>query len=183
MGNGSARVQEPAATGPKDPPSSHTRAKALGPTDGAGAAGGASPSERARGRIRILLAEDDWDLRTALVNLLKFDGYEVSAVANGSELLDALASWILAETTHPPVDVILTDVRMPGFGGLSIVEGLRANGWGQPIIVISAFGDDALRDRIRRLPGVMFLPKPLDLAELDRALAEVTLKRTGLTVS
>jgi len=126
-------------------------------------------------RVRVLVAEDDHDVRDGLCELLSIDGYEVQAVSDGAQLLDTLSSWILAPTPlRAPVDVIVTDVRMPGFNGLNIVEGLRANGWDQPVVVISAFGDDALRARIKQLPRVAFLPKPFEPEALEQALDSLT---------
>jgi DNA-binding response OmpR family regulator len=120
--------------------------------------------------VRVLLAEDDYELRGALGALLETDGYEVHTVPHGAAMLDFLASWILCEQRAPPVDIIITDVRMPGFNGLSIVEGLRANGWEQPVIVISAFGDDVMRERVQNLGSTAFFDKPFDPLALERAI-------------
>ena len=125
-------------------------------------------------RWRVLLAEDDFDVRLGIARLLDVYGYEVRAVASGTELLDMLATWILDGRGEAPADVIITDVRMPGFDGLHIVEGLRDNGWLAPIVVISAFGDDALRERLKRLRDVRFLAKPFDPGTLAHLLAELT---------
>jgi CheY-like chemotaxis protein len=62
---------------------------------------------------------------------------------------------------------------MPGFDGLSIVEGLRANGWRHPIVVISAFVDGALIDEVARVPDVELLAKPFMPAELCATLGRV----------
>jgi CheY-like chemotaxis protein len=122
---------------------------------------------------RILLAEDDDEIRRALERLLSFDGYQVFAVENGGELLDYLSSWILGDTSEVPADVIITDVRMPGFNGLSILEGLRARGWTLPVIVISAFADPEIRERVERLGGAVFFAKPFEPLDLERAVEEL----------
>jgi CheY-like chemotaxis protein len=124
-------------------------------------------------RPRILLAEDDHDVRVALAHLLELAGYDVSPVANGAEMLDVLAASILLEADASPPDIIITDVRMPGFNGLSIVEGLRANGWTQPVIVISAFGDENMKERISRMDHTAFFAKPFDPEKLERALLQL----------
>jgi DNA-binding response OmpR family regulator len=123
---------------------------------------------------RILLAEDDEEIRGALERLLAFDGYEVLAVDNGGELLDYLSGWILGDTDEAPADVIITDIRMPGFNGLSILEGLRARGWTQPVIVMSAFGDEEIRERVERLGAAIFFPKPFEPSELERAVERLS---------
>lgn len=141
-----------------------------------GAAGlllGPSPwSERAR-RLRILLAEDDHDVRLVLTHLLELAGYEVTAVTNGAEMLDVLAASILHETGASAPDIIITDVRMPGFNGLNIIEGLRANGWTQPVIVMSAFGDEDMEERIARMEHATFFPKPFEPQQLTAALHQL----------
>jgi CheY-like chemotaxis protein len=143
-------------------------------------AGKSAAAATGRRRVRVLLAEDDQDVRYGLARILSIDGYEVHAVASGAELLDALAAWILSEEKEPPADVIVTDVRMPGFNGLNIVEGLRANGWDQPVVVMSAFGDDTMRERIRKMGGVEFLEKPFDPEELEKALEELAPLRRAI---
>src|SRR4051812_23050250 len=123
-------------------------------------------------RPLILLAEDDLDVQAALTEFLELSGYDVVAVNNGSDMLDALASAAAREDRE--ADLIITDVRMPGFNGLSIAEELRADGWKQPIIIISAFGDDVIKERIRRLEGqTEFFPKPLDPGRLEKTLADL----------
>jgi CheY-like chemotaxis protein len=126
-----------------------------------------------RGRVRILLAEDDSEVRHGLSTILEQAGYRVEAVSNGSELLERLSAWVLGENPDKPTDIIITDVRMPGFNGFSVVEGLRAGGWNLPIVVISAFTDERLERRVRELGDVIFLPKPFDLAELEATLAHL----------
>jgi DNA-binding response OmpR family regulator len=129
---------------------------------------------RPRPRLRILLAEDDYELRGALHALLETDGYDVHTVPHGAAMLDFLASWILYQDREPPVDLIITDVRMPGFNGLSILEGLRANGWTTPVIVISAFGDESMRARVQKLGSAAYFPKPFDPLALERAILQLT---------
>jgi CheY-like chemotaxis protein len=123
--------------------------------------------------IRVLLAEDDIEVRHGLVAVLEHAGYQVEAVANGSELLNRLSSWVLGEDPAMPTDIIITDVRMPGFNGFSVVEGLRAGGWNMPIVVISAFSDDRLERRVRELGDVVFVPKPFEPGQLEATIAEL----------
>jgi CheY-like chemotaxis protein len=121
-------------------------------------------------RPRILLAEDDCELRSALASLLEHDGYQVHAVASGAALLDYLGTALLGDGPQP-ADVIVTDVRMPGFNGLSIAEGLRANGWQQPIVVITAFDDATIRARVDGLGAARLFGKPFELQAVEQAIA------------
>jgi len=121
-------------------------------------------------RVRVLLADDDDDIRYCLAQLLGYDGYEVIEATDGAELLAELSPWVLDPSGEPPADVIITDVRMPGVDGLSLVEGLRASGWPGPIILMSAYADDELREVVSRMPNVRFLPKPFHLDVLRSTL-------------
>jgi len=141
--------------------------------DGATRAVGFEPARSSAHRARVLLAEDDDDVRDAISSWLDLFGYEVIPVTTGAELLERMGSWLL-ENGEPPCDAIVTDVRMPGFNGLNIVEGLRDSGWTRPIVVISAFGDDAMRARIQGMDHVQFLAKPFDPDSLVAAVSAST---------
>lgn len=125
--------------------------------------------------MRVLVAEDDDDIRDTVRDLLEVEGYEVECVASGGDLLAYLSSWILDEPTAKgaPADVIVTDVRMPGFNGLNIVEGLRANGFRQPIVVMTAFCDDAMRARVSGMGAATLLEKPFDPESFERVVKDL----------
>lgn len=118
---------------------------------------------RAPKRPRILLAEDDDDMRSGLAELLRTAGFDVEQVASGTEMLETLS---LADDGPDSPDVIITDVIMPGFSGINVIEELRAEGWRQPILVISGFDATTVAARVARLRGVRFLAKPLDPPEV-----------------
>src|SRR4051812_23751223 len=87
---------------------------------------------------RVLVVDDEENLRIVLRTLLKRQGYEVETAASGEEALT------LVDTFGP--DVVLTDVRMPKMGGLDLLATLQAKGNEATVIVMSAYGnvDDAL---------------------------------------
>lgn len=123
-------------------------------------------------RGRVLVAEDDDDIRFGLVELLRSQGYQVIPLRDGAALLDALASSLLLDRSSPPPDLVVSDVRMPGFNGLSILEGLRFAGWLTPFIIITAFGDEESKKRAERVGATAFFDKPLDLATLEKVVAD-----------
>lgn len=129
------------------------------------------PSKRKARRTRVILAEDDPDVREGAAQLLRRGGFEVTTAASGTELLEKLAGGLVRDGDGRSTDVIVTDVRMPGFNGLKVVEGLRAAGWEQPVIVITAFADAAIRERVRRLASTALLPKPFAPEALEAAVA------------
>jgi len=121
--------------------------------------------------FEILLAEDDCEVRRLLVRALGQDGYLITEASSGSELLDAV--WTRAARKRS-FDLIISDVRMPGFTGLEVLEILRDRHdplyefeplQTTPIILITAFGDDAVHAAARRLGAVVF-DKPFDVDQL-----------------
>lgn len=121
-------------------------------------------------RPRVLLAEDDDELRPVIEKTLMRAGFEVSAVPNGSELLDRIALCLLGERWEPMPDVIVTDIRLPAFNGLSLIEGLRGEGFRVPVVVMTAFGDHSVRDRVEHLGHATYLDKPFEQRDLEEAV-------------
>jgi CheY-like chemotaxis protein len=118
-------------------------------------------------RPRILLAEDDPNLRAFLTLLLTTDGYEVIEVSDGGKLGEYIAGHFLRYGDSPlPVDLIVTDVRMPGLTGLDILQELRRVGSSTPVILMTAFGSDEIHARARRLGAAATLDKPFEIDDL-----------------
>jgi two-component system response regulator AtoC len=91
---------------------------------------------------RVLVVDDEENLRLVLRTLLKRQGYEVETAASGDEALT------LVDTFGP--DVVLTDVRMPRMGGLDLLSTLKAKGNEATVIVMSAYGSlDAALEAIK----------------------------------
>jgi DNA-binding NtrC family response regulator len=124
-------------------------------------------------QLRVLLAEDDDDLRWALSDLLKTDGYDVVAVADGRALLEHLGAAMLLEQRDAPPDLIISDIRMPGLTGMQLLECVRNRGWSTPVVLISAFGDDDTRRQAQALGATAFLGKPIDMNELQTVIQRV----------
>jgi DNA-binding response OmpR family regulator len=121
---------------------------------------------------RILVAEDDAELRDLVATKLRMDGHEVIEVADGGRLLVRLASAYIAGRSYDAFDLIVSDVRMPVCSGLQIVEGLRRAHWPTPVILMTAFGDDATRARAERL-GALLFDKPFDVDDLRATVRHI----------
>ena len=121
---------------------------------------------------RILLAEDDTELRALIAVELRQDGYEVIEAADGAELLDWIESSIRANR-RDYFAAIVSDIRMPGLSGLDVLAALHCAYWVTPVILITAFGDPETHAEARELGAVAVFDKPFDLAELRRALSAV----------
>ncbi|MCW5890478.1 MAG: response regulator [bacterium] len=117
-------------------------------------------------RTRVLLADDDPDLRRLLSLTLRRAGYDVVEAGDGVELLDRLESTVAKRDYF---GVIVADVNMPGLTGLDVLAALRCTSWTTPVILITAFGDPATKAEADDL-GAMLLDKPLDLDALRVAV-------------
>jgi DNA-binding response OmpR family regulator len=114
---------------------------------------------------RILLAEDDPELRSLLAEALRRDGHQVMEVGSGVILDDVIRELAAQSPTHPQ-EIVISDVRMPGRTGLAVLEGHRGHPWCPPFIFMTGFGDEELRDEARQLGAVGVIEKPFELEEL-----------------
>jgi DNA-binding response OmpR family regulator len=127
---------------------------------------------------RVLLAEDEPEMRALLTEALEEEGYEVIPAQSGHDLLDRLAEPWLGGRDY---DLVLSDVRMPGCTGLEALETLRELDWSTPVVLMTAFGSRRTHGEAQRL-GASLLDKPFDLEELlerIRALVPPTRYRRG----
>jgi CheY-like chemotaxis protein len=108
---------------------------------------------------RVLLVDDDDDLREALSELLRFGGYDVAAVAGGPEAL----AW-LAE--HGAPDLLLLDLMMPGMSGADLKRRLDRDPafCRVPVVVLS--GDTRLREQAAAMGAVGWISKPTPMETL-----------------
>jgi len=115
-----------------------------------------------RGQETILLAEDEDQVRSAVVRILQRAGYHTIAAANG---IDAIA---LLRGASVPVHLVLLDVVMPGLGGPETWEQLRALRPTLRVLFSSGYADD----RYQRLlpPGAVLLEKPFRAEDLLRRI-------------
>ncbi len=107
---------------------------------------------------RILVVEDDEDLRENLQRILVGAGHEVHLPRNGAEAITVLE-------THP-CHLVLTDLVMPGMGGLELVRQIRQHDQIVPVVFLSAFGARATMAKATQMGVVDFLTKPFRAASL-----------------
>jgi CheY-like chemotaxis protein len=122
---------------------------------------------------RILLAEDDSDLRSLLADWLREDGHQVVEAEDGTALLDRLAEALASDQGFDAYDLIVTDINMPGYHAFDIMSGMRRKMADIPFILITGFGDAMTRIRAERLGAAAVLDKPIDADELRRVVVEV----------
>lgn len=120
------------------------------------------------GTETILLVEDEAALREITQEYLQSKGYVVLAASNGMQALEICR-------THPePINVVLTDIVMPGIPGPAFVEAALQMRPGMPVIYVSGYSDRGWGEE-QLGPRTSFLRKPYGLAELGRRI------RTALT--
>ena len=116
-------------------------------------------------RGRVLLAEDDLEMRRMLAWSLEHAGYEVRECANGTTLLRALDGEGRG-AGDDRYDLVISDIRMPGYTGLEVLDSVRAFDDCPPVILISAFAYQGTIDQAEALGAVTLLPKPFDVDDL-----------------
>ena len=112
--------------------------------------------------LRILVVEDNPDLRETLSLLLEGDGRRIEAVADAEDALRAFGAQ--------PFDVVFTDVKLPGMSGLDLADRLRAMAPPPWIVISSGAAVPVLTEEAAR--RTRFLGKPFAMKTLDALLAE-----------
>jgi two-component system cell cycle sensor histidine kinase/response regulator CckA len=112
------------------------------------------------GAGRILFVEDEAAVRGIAARLLRQRGYEVIEAADGEEALE------LAEQHAGTIDMMISDVIMPGLDGPSLLKKARPFLGDAPVMFISGYAESDFSDLLQDEVGVSFLPKPLDIKTL-----------------
>jgi DNA-binding NarL/FixJ family response regulator len=116
--------------------------------------------------IRVALADDQALVRAGLRALLQAQRIEVAFEAgDGGELLERLATQ--------PVDVVLSDIRMPGIDGIAALQALRERGDATPVLLLTTFDDSDLLLRAAEAGAQGFLLKDAAPEDLREAIARV----------
>ena len=103
---------------------------------------------------KIMVVDDERSVRYALSELLTGEGHEVTACASGAEAL--------AHAQRHDVDVVVTDLAMPGMSGLELLAQLRAMDATLPVVLITAHGNERVAVEAMRAGAYDYLPKPFD---------------------
>ena len=120
----------------------------------------------------VLLAEDDAEFRRLLASVLAEDGYEVLEAEDGLALLATIEATLTVRRERPEGFLVVADVRMPGLTGLDVLAILRCAHWATPVILITAFGDEATHAEGRELGAVAVFDKPFSMEQLRCAVLQ-----------
>ena len=113
-------------------------------------------------RSRILVVDDEPSIRTVLKAHLSRDGHDVSVAADGNEAVHLLST--------APVDLVISDLKMPGMDGLELLAHCVREQPGLPVILITAHGTVDTAVEALKLGAQDFITKPFDLEELRQAV-------------
>ena len=110
----------------------------------------------------ISIVDDDEPFRESMRKLVTLLGYTVEAFSSAA---DFLASRLLPETA-----CLIADVNMPGMTGIELHRHLVDAGYAIPTILVTAYPDEVVRDRVLKDGVVCYLSKPVDDNNLERCL-------------
>lgn len=117
-------------------------------------------------QLRIVLIEDSADLASTLEEALTLDGHQVK-------------SYLLARSAFedPNViqsaDLLVTDYYLTDLNGMEVIQQARSVKPSLPIILLSGAREPTVLEALRTLPMTRFLPKPVDLNELEKRIREL----------
>jgi DNA-binding NtrC family response regulator len=121
----------------------------------------------------ILLIEDDTEMRRLLERTLVRDGYHVVAVGDGDQALDWLGLCLFDGSLEHVPALIVSDIRLPHFSGLELLEGLLCAVPEIPVILITGFPSEETYVEAFELGAARVLAKPFELDALRFAVSTV----------
>ena len=119
-------------------------------------------------RGRVLIVDDESDVRMSLHGIIENSGFEAYAFENGNDAL----TFLLEQ--HADVDVILTDIRMPGMDGLALLEKVLATNAEIPVILMTGFADIDLTVAAINKGAFDFILKPIDPEYMIKAIEKAS---------
>jgi DNA-binding response OmpR family regulator len=127
------------------------------------------PVENPSPNTRVLIIEDDEEMRSLLKDFFVEEGFETDSVSNGYDAFGILVK--------KPFDLVVTDIRMPGLTGLDILPKIRKIHPDVAIVVITAFGTEEVRRKAFERGANAYLEKPIHFQELRDLIHDVILAK------
>lgn len=121
-------------------------------------------------RPRVLVVDDDPEMRAILTEFLAREGFEVAAEPSAERALAVLA-------IHQLPDVVILDNQMPGLTGVDALALVRRRWPELPVMLITAFGGARVEEQARRLGAACYVEKPFRVSELIVHLNRLTARR------
>lgn len=124
---------------------------------------------------RVLLVDDEPNILVVMRALFRATGHDVTTVTGGHE-----AVRLIQDGTF---DLMVSDVRMNPINGIELLKVARAEKPTMPVIMVTAYGSDTVRDQVLELGASGYLKKPFDNQELMRLVGQVLKRNTGSDVA
>ena len=118
--------------------------------------------ERGSPTARVLVVDDDDEMRALLRRMLESEGYHVTERSRATHVLETLR--------NDPFDLVILDKEMPGLTGLDLLPMLRREFRELPVVFVTAFGGRQIAASALRLGATCYLEKPFRLAQLRDAI-------------
>ena len=121
-------------------------------------------------RKHILVADDEQNTLMTMQFILEVADYRVTTAENGQEALDDILE---SRNTDSPIDLLITDIQMPGLTGLELVDELNRLKMDIPFLVITGYGNSELEKELTDRGCDGCLDKPIDEEELVNSVARL----------
>lgn len=128
------------------------------------------------GRRHILLADDEAGFRFSAGLALRMAGFKVSEAADGKAALDTLIRF---RDEGVPVDMVISDVRMPDLSGVELVSAMLQHKVQVPVFVISGYFDESVLSELSLAGCAGYMEKPFQLEELVRRVEGILDRRAA----
>ncbi len=124
--------------------------------------------------VRILIVDDEESLAYFLRQtlLLEFPGSQVDVAHSGEEGLSLLAARCY--------DLIIADLRMPGFSGFELVKGVRYLNAEVPIVLMTGYGSESVREQAAQFGVDYYVEKPFDVHNLLEMVHQLRSEQNGV---
>lgn len=124
--------------------------------------------------LKILVCEDERDLRELFCTVLRDEGFNVTGACDGAEAMEKIEK--------ENFDLVITDVLMPRVGGCELVKRLREEGYMMPVLMITALGVPENKHSGFKAGGDDYMVKPVDINEMVWRVRAL-LRRSGMVAS
>lgn len=111
---------------------------------------------------KILVVEDDKDMRRMIHSILKEEGYKIDKAYNGRHAINKIKS--------KNYNMVLLDYKLPDMDGLNVLKEIRTMKKSLPVIMISAYGSPSVKLTAKKLGVYRFFDKPFDLKRLVKII-------------
>lgn len=116
-------------------------------------------------RLSLLIVDDNTDLAENIQEILEDEGFDAAIAADGEEALRRIDGGAY--------DLVITDIRMPGINGVDLLRQINQRVPGTPVVMMTAYSQDALLEQAQQEGALDVLSKPVDMERLQDSVSRV----------